>query len=100
MKPTELQQRLEAETMEVEFDALRPHVARDAVIWVDPTLPLVKVAMAVSLDATDDVKAWMTSGQVKKMGAEHTQSLRPQARFRFLIVQPFVLVQPLPRAAD
>ena len=97
--PTELQQRLEAEVMEVEFDALRPHVARDAVVWIAPDLPLVKAAMAVSLDATDDLKAWMASGQVVKLTAG--DSIRyAQDRFRFVIVQPFVLIQPLGIGAD
>ena len=96
MVPTELQTRLEGEVLEVEFEALQPHVAREAVLWVQDDLPLVKAAMAVSLDAIDDVKDWMARGLLTKLGPERTRSWDSQRRFRFLIVQPFVLVQAVP----
>ena len=58
MERTELQARLEAEVMEVEWDALVPHHARGALVHVAPELPLVKVAMAVSLDFADAAAPW------------------------------------------
>ncbi len=93
MRPTELQQRLEAEVMEVEFDAIAPHVGRDAVFLVSRDLPLVKVALAVSLDLADDVKGWLEAGAIERLDAPATEAWSPQERFRFLIVQPFVLIQ-------
>lgn len=98
MQPTELQARLEAEVMEVEWDALRPHYARDALVHVSPAEPLVKVAMAISLDLADDVKGWMQAGTVVKVTESLAQKWADDTRFRFLIVQPFVLIQPLPEA--
>ncbi|MCB9649401.1 MAG: DUF2288 family protein [Deltaproteobacteria bacterium] len=70
MERTELQARLEAEVMEVEWDALVPHHARGALVHVAPELPLVKVAMAVSLDFADDVQGWMATGAVMKVTEE------------------------------
>ena len=95
--PSELQQRLEAEVLEVEWDALVPHFARGALIFVHPDLPLVKAAMAVGLDAADDVRAWMASGTMAPVtdAQAKTWASAPQASFRFLIVQPFVLAQPV-----
>lgn len=93
MKPTELQARLEAEVMEVEWDALQPHFARGALVLVDPGLPIVKVAMAVGLDLADDVKGWMASGAVQTVRDEHAKGFAQDDKFRFLIVQPFVLAQ-------
>ncbi|MEL7368498.1 MAG: DUF2288 family protein [Myxococcota bacterium] len=98
MQPTELQTRLESELMDVEFDAIIPHVEREAVVWVSPEIPLVMAAMAVSLDATAEVQRWLTEGQLKKLTREQTQDWAKTERFSFLIVQPFVLIQPAPAA--
>lgn len=95
MKPTELQSRLESEVLEVEWDALEPHYVREALIYVSPEVPLVKVAMAVSLDFAEDVKRWMQDGAVRKVTEELAAGWAEDARFRFLIVQPFVLAQPV-----
>lgn len=96
VQPTELQQRLEAEVMEVEWDALLPHFGRGALVIVAPEVPLVQVAMAVSLDLKDDVAQWMQNGIVSKPSDEAAKSWARDTRFRFVIVQPFVLAQPIP----
>jgi hypothetical protein len=100
MKPTELQTRLEGERLEVEWDALRPHLARGALLRVGPGLPLVKAAMAVSLDLAHDVKGWLEDGQLQRLSEADTAGWSDDARFAFLIVQPFVLIQAIeaPRA--
>lgn len=90
---TELQAHLEGEVMEVEWDALAPHYARGAVIQVSGALPIVQVAMAFGLDAKDDVEAWLRDGLVSKPTDDDARAWSEGARFRFLIVQPFVLVQ-------
>lgn len=86
--------------MEVEWDALRPHHEREALILVEAGLPLVKVAMAVSLDFADDVKGWMEAGAVKKVTEAVAASFSDDQQFRFLIVQPFVLAQPIVPESD
>ena len=85
--------------MEVELGALRPHVERDAVFRVHTDVPLVKAALAVSLDLADDVKGWMTSGELQPVTTEVLDSQPSTTRIRFLIVQPFVLIQALERDA-
>ena len=81
--------------MDVELDALRPHVERAAVFCVRTDVPLVKVALAVSLDLADDVKTWIASGEMQRLTIEAFDALAPCTRFRFVIVQPFVLIQAL-----
>ena len=93
MQPTELQTRLENELMDVEFEAIAPHVARDAVVLIQPEVPLVKVAMAISLDLAADVEAWLKDGTLRKITVRDTEGWSGNEKFRFLIVQPFVLIQ-------
>lgn len=100
--PTELQQRLGSEVLDVTWDALVPHFARGALVYVNPTLPLVKAAMAVGLDAADDVRAWMADGTMHPVTDAQAKAWAgpPMQRFRFLIVQPFVLAQPIEPEAE
>lgn len=100
MKPTELQTRLESERLEVEWDALRPHLARGGLVLVASGLPLVKAALAVSLDLAPDVRGWLQDGQLRRLSEADTADWSDDARFAFLIVQPFVLIQRVDRSAD
>lgn len=93
MQPTELQRHLESEVLEVEWSALKPHVERDALVLVGPNVPLVKAALAVALDAKDDVANWLSSGDLSKVDANQDVAWGEDDMFRFLIVQPFVLAQ-------
>lgn len=93
MEPTELQTRIEGEVLEVEWDALRPHAEREAVVLIGPEVPLVKAAMAVTLDLKDDVAKWMSDGHIAKISAADAADWPNDERYRFVIVQPFVLVQ-------
>ena len=95
MEPTDLQRRLEGEVMEVEFDALHPHVERGAVFRVHTDVPLVMAALAVSLDLADDVARWLSQGALTKLTVDTSRDYDSAQRFRFIIVQPYVLIQPI-----
>ncbi len=81
--------------MEVEFDALRPHVERGAVFRVHTDVPLVMAALAVSLDLADNVARWLSQGELTKLTVDTTRDYDQAQRFRFIIIQPYVLIQPL-----
>lgn len=96
---TPLQQKLEDELNEAPWALLAPHHARGGVWVVDPALPLVMVAMAVSQDCVDDVVGWVNGGQLARpttAQVEHWAAVGQ--RFSFLIVQPYVLASPVPAA--
>lgn len=94
----EIEARLKAETFVTSFDALLPHAARDALLRVDGSLDLIAVGVAIATDRIHVVKLWTSAGLVRKPSAVEleTWTLRPKDEcFRFIIVQPYVLVQEL-----
>jgi hypothetical protein len=85
-----------AETLgDVFWTDLRAHAARDALIIVADELDLVDVGMAVASDDVATVDAWIREGKLSKPTAEDLARwpLDGAARFRSLIVQPFVLIR-------
>lgn len=88
---TQLQENLD----EAEWEWLKPHVARDVVVVVDPRLDLVDVGVAIATDRVSSVEHWIseqliskpTSTQLTDWNTDQTK------RFTALIVQPYVLVQ-------
>lgn len=74
---------------------LKPHAERDHVIIVQNTLELVEVGVAVVANDTDSIEKWITAGAVNKPSAEQlaTWNQHPAKEFKFLIAQPWVLVQ-------
>lgn len=78
----------------VQWEWLKPHVQRDAVVVVNPNLDLAAVGVAIATDNTQAVEHWITEQLIGKPNAEQlvTWSNHNQ-RFASLIVQPYVLVQ-------
>jgi hypothetical protein len=83
---------------EAEWQWLEPHLARDAVIFVHPSLNLVEVAIAIANDQSQQVQAWISHQWLYKPSPELVATLdqAPERRFMSLIVQPYVLLQDLP----
>lgn len=86
---------LEASLGPSHFSDLRAHVARDAVIVVDPSLDLLDVGEAIARDEAARVGAWVEQGLVKKpdLALLDRWSRLEGAAFTSLVVQPFVLVR-------
>ena len=99
---TELQQRLEAEVASVDWEARAPHHARGALLWVSESVPLIMAAMAVALDAVDDVRGFLDRGEVAAVTDEQAKAwaAQPGLQLTFVIVQPYVLVTEAPIAGD
>lgn len=94
----DLRAKLEAAIDETTWTPLAMHAKRDALFVVDATLGLVPAAHAVALDRQAVVALWLESGLVRRPTTDERAAWdsEPEARrFRFVIVQPFVLVEPL-----
>jgi len=94
---TESRERLGRDLAEVEWGDLRVHAGRDALILVDGGVDLVDAAVAVANDDRERVTAWIDEGLLSKPTREAVESweARPLAVFRVLILQPYVLAQPV-----
>lgn len=82
---------------------LKPHIARDAVVFVDPQLDLVDVGIALTNDNVQMVQRWIGEQLITKPTAEQLQdwgAAGPSNQLRSLIVQPYVLVQEILTSAD
>ncbi len=79
---------------QVQWEWLKPHVQRDAVVVVNPNLDLVAVGVAIATDNTQSVEHWITEQLIEKPDAEQLVVWsNDNKRFASLIVQPYVLVQ-------
>ena len=81
-----------AELSVASWNALAPHAERGALFWVDRQLDLIEVAVSFALDDTRSVQAWHEAQLLLPAALQTPQDF---AAFHFLIVQPFVLAQPL-----
>lgn len=80
---------------EAEWQWLKPHLERGALVTVTASLDLAETGERIALDDTVCVAAWINAGMIgKPTAAEITQWERePQKRFLTLIISPYVLIQ-------
>ena len=86
-----------------QWDWLKPHIARDAVVFVNPQLDIVDVGIALTNDNVQSVQRWIGEQLITKPTAEQLQTWGvkgPSNRLQSLIVQPYVLVQEILTVAD
>ena len=81
----------------VQWEWLKPHVQRDAVVVVNEALNLAEVGVAIAGNNTQTVERWITEQLIAKPNAEQLAVWSSEnKRFISLIVQPYVLVQEPP----
>lgn len=81
-------------TGEVNWNYLRPHFESGALLWVDPSLTLAKVADALSADDTETVTNWLGKGDLVKIGDLHAKQWEESDElFTAVVITPFVLMQ-------
>ena len=91
---TKLSEKLLAEIQTVEWEVLQPHQDRDALIVVKSGLEIVDAGVAMATDNTELIQSWLENGFLSKPTVEEIQKWSTANYFlKFLIVQPFVLVQ-------
>jgi hypothetical protein len=82
---------------EAEWQWLKPHLERGALITVSGVLELAEVGERISADDTTAVSAWINAGRIGKPMAEDIArwDATPGKKFLTLIVSPYVLIQEL-----
>ncbi|MEM7062917.1 MAG: DUF2288 domain-containing protein [Cyanobacteria bacterium P01_B01_bin.77] len=86
-----------------QWNWLKPHIARDAVVFVDPQLDLIDVGVALTNDNVQSVQRWIGEQLITKPTQEQLQTWGvsgPTNQLQSLIVQPYVLVQEILNATD
>jgi hypothetical protein len=80
---------------EAEWEWIKPHLDRDAVIVVSPRLDLGDAGAKIAGDDTETVKIWLAQNVLAKPTAEQIAiwAREPHRRFKVLVVQPYVLIQ-------
>jgi hypothetical protein len=82
-------------TGQVPWSYLAPHATKGSLYFVDPGLKLEDVGAAISSNRTDQVDAWLKSGDLVKIEALHAaQWEHGEMEFEALVVSPFVLCRP------
>jgi hypothetical protein len=91
----ELKKRLADDVADVNWNDIKPHAQRDAVIIVNKNLDLLDVGVAVAQDDKIVVERWITEQLISKPSNQQLSdwNMNQEKLFRTLIVQPFVLVQ-------
>lgn len=93
---TSTEEKLAKYVGEVNWEYLRPHFRRDALLYVDPELDLKTVGTAFSEDDRDAVAVWLKRGDLVKIGELHAEQWEnADQQFEALVVSPFVLCRPL-----
>lgn len=99
----DLRQELTQMVGPTQWNWLKPHIARDAVVFVDPNLDLVDVGVALTNDNVQSVQRWIGEQLITKPTKQQLADWGvsgPNNRLRSLIVQPYVLVQEVLKVAD
>ena len=90
----ELIARLNGETAKIEWHQLQKHHATGSVVAVDKGFDLIKVAIALNQDDTEQVKQWLAEGKMSDVSNQQAQSWYDQNSLVWaLVLPPFVLVQ-------
>lgn len=83
-------------TGDVDWEYMKPHYQSGAMIYVDPSLDLKVVAKAFSDDQKEQVQAWLKKADLVKPDHLHADWWEhDQTRFNAVVVNPFVIAQPI-----
>ena len=94
----DLRARLADEVGEAPWSMLKAHAERGGLLFVDPGIELLDVAVAVAEDRTEAVAGWMAQELLSRPTAAQMAIDDEGPQWRFIIVQPFVFVRGPQRA--
>jgi len=82
---------------QVDWSYLKPHYEKDTLFFVDASLKLETVGVAITHDSKEEVAQWLKSGDLVKIEAIHAQQWEEdkEQQFEALVVSPFVLCCPV-----
>lgn len=80
---------------EAEWEWLKPHLERGALITVAVALDLAEAGARIAADDTETLAAWISSGKVGRPTLEEIDAWdrEPRKKFLTLIISPYVLIQ-------
>ncbi|UVE18872.1 DUF2288 domain-containing protein [Pseudomonas sp. LS44] len=86
--------KLLGETAPIRWQELQPFFARGALLWIEPQLDLIAVALAVAENDHAAVAAWLAEGRVAKVEAPQAEDLLARdPQLWAVVVAPWVLIQ-------
>ena len=93
----DLKTRFSEDLANVKWRDLAPHAQRDAIIFVTRYLDLLEVGVAIAQDDVKSVQSWIGKDLIHKPYPKQltTWNADYSISFNTLILQPFVLIQPL-----
>lgn len=95
-EPT-LRERLRGEVLRAGWPELAPHFARGVLLVAQPELDLLDAGVAIASDDHATVSRWLDDGLLHRATtADGIAWADASPQFQFLILQPWLLVQPLP----
>ncbi|MBU6375969.1 MAG: DUF2288 family protein [Bdellovibrionales bacterium] len=97
MSQDKLLKTMKENIQEGQWHWIAPHQERGAVIVVSQDLDLAEVGVKVSVDSVPEVSEWVKKGDLARPTEKQLEEWNetPGRHFRFLIVQPYVLIQVL-----
>jgi len=97
MAESDLRQELRGQIQHVRADVLLPHHRRGALLIVTPQVDVLEVAEAVAGDDAERVEALIKAEQVYRptLADLATWCVDDDMRLQFVILQPYVLAQPI-----
>jgi hypothetical protein len=97
----ELRAKLRSEIQAVDAAALVPHQRRDALLVLEPSVDLLDIAVAIAEDDVAVVTGLVADGRIRKPTLAEIANwcVDQDLRFQFVIIQPYVLAQPLPKTS-
>ncbi|MCF7530459.1 DUF2288 domain-containing protein [Neisseria lisongii] len=91
-----LNEKLNLETAKIDWQALQPHFARGAAVYVAPDLDLVAVARYVADDCAAALSPLMEEGKFQLVSDEQARAFWADNQEMWaVVVAPWVLVQPV-----
>lgn len=80
---------------EAQWQWLKPHLERGALIIVSAALDLAETGERIAADDSESLTAWISAGRVGKPTAEEIAAWdkEPEKKFLTLIISPYVLIQ-------
>jgi hypothetical protein len=89
-------EKLEKYTGEIAWSYLKPHFKNGSLLYIDSSLDLTEVGLALTGDEVEKVDAWKKAGDILTPSEPHAQHWEEHGQyFRALVVSPFVLAQPV-----
>lgn len=95
MTATKSKEELALNIDEAEWQWLKPHLERGALVTVAASLDLAESGERIACDDSACIAAWIATGKIGKPTAEEIEKWNgePGKKFLTLIISPYVLIQ-------